>query len=142
MARIWTVGYEGHTPETLQAVLEAAGIERVIDVREAPVSRKPGFTKKALEAWLADAGIAYEVRRDLGAPKPVRDRYKQSGDWHPFAAWYRDHLTSVGEQVAAVALEARRERCCLLCFEADPQACHRSLLAEALEPAGVEPFHL
>lgn len=142
MATLWTVGYEGHTPQTLQAALEAAGIQRVIDVREAPVSRKPGFSKGPLAAWLKDAGIVYENRRELGVPKPVRDRYKQSGDWNPFATWYRAHLESVGEQVAGIALQAQQERCCLLCFETDAESCHRSLLCEALAPADVDPVHL
>jgi len=55
--RIYTIGYEGATQAELIAALKAAGVERVIDVRAVPLSRKPGFSKNVLAAGLQEAGI-------------------------------------------------------------------------------------
>ena len=63
---IWTVGYEKLLPPALVAELEAAGVRRVIDVRFRPQSRRPGMSKTRLGALLAEHGIAYEHRRELG----------------------------------------------------------------------------
>ena len=69
-----SVGYERFpTPEGLRQALADAGVERVIDVRDLPQSRRPGFSRRALEDLLADAGIVYEHRRELGNPRPIRE---------------------------------------------------------------------
>ena len=68
MATIWTIGYEKLRPESLAAELEAAGVERVIDVRERAQSRKPGMSKTRLGQMLGEHHIAYEHRRSLGTP--------------------------------------------------------------------------
>ncbi len=134
---LWTIGYEDHTPDSLVAALTAAGIERLVDIRETPVLRgKKGMGTNQLRDRLAKEGIRYELRRGLGVPKEVRDRYRQDGDFAALAKWYAGHLDAVGEQVAAVALAATEERVCLACAEADAGTCHRSLLARRLESAG------
>src|SRR3954470_1012088 len=69
---IWTVGYEKLLPPALVAELEAAGVRRVIDVRFRPQSRRPGMSKTRLGALLAEHGIAYEHRRELGTPADMR----------------------------------------------------------------------
>lgn len=141
--RIWTLGYEGHTPDSLVATLKAAGIQRLIDIRETPVLRgHKGMGKNQLRDRLEKEGITYELRRELGVPKPVRDAYHQSHDFAALAKWYEGHLETVGEQVAAVALTAQQEQVCLACVEADASACHRSLLARRLGLVGFEVFDL
>lgn len=57
---IYTAGYEGLSIDAFIARLKQAQIDKVLDVREYPLSRKPGFSKKAFAQCLADAGIAYE----------------------------------------------------------------------------------
>src|SRR3954452_14438363 len=69
---IWTIGYEKLLPDALVAELEAAGIERVIDVRFRPQSRRAGMSKTRLGERLADHRIAYEHRRELGTPADIR----------------------------------------------------------------------
>src|SRR5258707_759886 len=76
------VGYEGRTVDELVAHLVAVGVSRLIDVRLTPISRKRGLSKTALGAALADVGIEYEHRRELGNPKTNR-----AGFTGPPAAW-------------------------------------------------------
>ena len=56
--RIFTIGYEGTTMAEFIGALKAAGVERVIDVRALPLSRRPGFSTTPLNGALAEAGIA------------------------------------------------------------------------------------
>ena len=72
MSTIWTIGYEQLLPPELVAELEAAGVQRVIDVRFRPQSRRPGMSKTRLGQLLGDHGIAYENRRALGTPADIR----------------------------------------------------------------------
>ena len=65
MPTLWTIGYERLLPPELIAELEAAGIERLIDVRFRPQSRRPGMSKTRLGEHLGEHGIAYEHRRSL-----------------------------------------------------------------------------
>jgi len=69
---IWTIGYERLLSPALVAELEHARIERVIDVRYRPQSRRPGMSKTRLGELLADHRIAYEHRRALGTPPDIR----------------------------------------------------------------------
>src|SRR4051794_20207544 len=66
--RIFTIGYEGTTIGEFIAALEAAGVERVIDVRALPLSRRPGFSKSPLRAALEEMGIEYLHLKALGTP--------------------------------------------------------------------------
>src|SRR3712207_8895768 len=68
----WTIGYEKLRPEALVAELEAAGVERLIDVRYRPQSRRPGMSKTRLGERLGDHRIAYKHRRALGTPADIR----------------------------------------------------------------------
>jgi len=138
-ARLLTIGYEGRTVKDLLAVLKQAKVERVVDVRQLPLSRKPGFSKSALATFLPSHGIAYIGFPKLGTPPAIRSHYKQSSD---FARLRRDYLVYLGTQgpeVTALRELAAKGGCALLCFERDPAKCHRSILAEVVaarnEPA-------
>jgi uncharacterized protein (DUF488 family) len=112
--------------------LQTARIERVVDVRELPLSRHRGFSKTPLRDALARAGIRYEHVRDLGNPKPTRDRYKR-GDVDGGAREYRAHLHN-GSYPALIELadSLLDENTCLLCVEHEHQTCHRSVIAGAV----------
>jgi len=133
MPRLWTIGYERLLPPELVAELQAAGVERVLDVRYRPQSRRPGMSKTRLGEALASRGIAYEHRRALGTPPDIRWLFK-AGRLLEATAAYRDHV----EREAAAELDALARdldhgpRTALLCLEAEPAACHRSVLADAL----------
>ena len=76
MTTIWTIGYEHLLPPALAAELEEAGVERVLDVRYRPQSRRAGMSKTRLGEMLADHRIAYESRRGLGTPPDIRWLFK------------------------------------------------------------------
>jgi uncharacterized protein (DUF488 family) len=129
---LFTVGYAGRTPDDLVLALRAVGIERVVDVRELPLSRRPGFSKTRLAAALDREGIRYDHVRALGNPKNLRDRYK-GGDSKGGARAYRAHLdAAAAPALAELAESVTRERSCLLCLEASHLDCHRAVIAEAL----------
>jgi uncharacterized protein (DUF488 family) len=133
VTRIWTIGYERLRPEALVAELEAARVERVLDVRFRPQSRRPGMSKTRLGERLADHRIAYEHRRDLGTPADLRWLFK-AGRFDEARAAYRDHVesTAAGELDDLAAELDAAPRTALLCLEADPATCHRRVLVEAL----------
>lgn len=114
------------------AALTTAGVERVIDVRALPLSRRPGFSKTTLAASLSDAGIAYVHLKALGTPKEGRDAAKQ-GDVKTLKRVYAGQLELPEAQAQAAQMRdliAERPTA-LMCFERDPCHCHRTLLLAA-----------
>lgn len=133
MPSLWTIGYEQLLPDELVAELTAARVERVIDVRFRPQSRRPGMSKTRLGAQLALHGIAYEHRRALGTPPDLRQAF-HAGRLAEARAGYRRHAeTAAADALATLAAELTAgPRTALLCLEADPATCHRRVLAELL----------
>ena len=133
MPTIWTIGYEKLLPPELVAELQAAGVQRVIDVRFRPQSRRPGMSKTRLGELLGDHGIAYEHRRELGTPADMRWLF-HAGRVAEAAAAYRAHV----EEHAPHALDdlagelEHGPRTALLCLEAEPAGCHRRVITDAL----------
>lgn len=132
---LWTIGYERLAPEALVTELTAAGVRRVLDVRLRPQSRKPGMSKTRLAATLAAAGIAYEHRRELGTPPEIRVFYRR-GAVREGARRFAAHLeATVADALDALAAELAAPDApptALLCLEAEPSACHRRVVADAL----------
>src|SRR3954469_10422212 len=92
MPTVFTIGHEHPTDTTpVLEALRAAGVRRLVDVRELPLSRRRGFSKTALAAALASAEIEYEHVRELGNPKQYRDLYR-SGRIDEGERLYRAHL--------------------------------------------------
>lgn len=131
--RLFTIGYEQHRElASLVAALDAAGVERVVDVRALPLSRRRGFSKRSLASALEDAGIEYVHDGRLGNPKPLRDLYRQ-GQVTRGARAYRKHLAANAvEAVRSLSSSLRDATTCLLCLEHDSRVCHRSVIVEAV----------
>jgi len=130
--RIFTIGYEGATQAEFIAALQAAGVERVIDVRAVPLSRKPGFSKNVLASGLREASIDYVHLKALGTPPEGREAARK-GDHAKLEAVYAGQLElpeAIAESARMVEL-AREKPSALLCFERDPACCHRTLLVAA-----------
>lgn len=140
--KIFTIGYEATTMDEFIAALKKAGVERVIDVRAVPLSRRPGFSKNILAASLKDAGIDYVGLKALGTPKAGRDAAKK-GDVATLEAVYETQLGLPEAQVQAAQMRelAAEKPSALLCFERNPEHCHRTLLLEA-EGEGAEVINL
>ena len=142
---VFTIGYEGATPDDLLAALKTAGVSTLIDVRDRPQSRKPGFSKRLLGAAVEAAGLAYVHLGVLGNPKEGREAARAGRE----ADVRRIVLARLGgaegeKGLTVAALLARQEGpVCLLCLERDPERCHRTLVAERLAARlGAEVRHL
>jgi uncharacterized protein (DUF488 family) len=133
--RIFTIGYEGATVPELIAALEKVGVERVIDVRALPLSRRPGFSKTPLKNALAEAGIDYVHLKALGTPSAGRTAAR-AGRHADMARIYAGQLELPEAMVqSAEMLELAAERpSALLCMEREPAHCHRTLLLKAVAP--------
>jgi len=133
--RIFTIGYEGATVAEFLAALQKADVERVIDIRAVPNSRRPGFSKTPLRNALAEAGIDYVHLRALGTPADGRAAAR-AGRKDELKRIYAGQL-ELPEAIAETGkmLDLSREKpSALLCYERDPAACHRTLLLEAVAP--------
>ncbi|WFE70123.1 DUF488 domain-containing protein [Halomonas sp. M1] len=128
---LFTAGYEGLDIDSFLAGLRHAGVEKVVDVRQLPVSRKKGFSKTSFAEQLRASGIEYEHVKALGCPKSIRDQYKKDGDWANYTKHFRAYIATQTETVRDVASEASEINACLICFEADVMYCHRRFVAEA-----------
>lgn len=126
-------------PEFL-AVLKKAGVQQVIDVRALPLSRRPGFSKTPLRLALEEEGIGYVHLKALGTPAEGREAARK-GRTADLERIYAGQLALPEAIVAAAQLDelVREKPSALLCFERQPEGCHRSLLIrEALPDAVVE----
>lgn len=141
---LFTIGYEGLTPERLHAALKAAEVSLLADVRAVANSRKRGFSKGALKAGLAEAGLGYAHFRGLGTPKSGREAARADDAGLMRRIYCEEVLDTADGGLALDALaELAAERpICLLCFERDPARCHRRVLAERLAPRGFETVDL
>ena len=141
---ICTIGYEGGTVDAFLRTLREAGVELVLDIRAAPVSRKKGFSENQLAAHLADAGVGYRQLRGLGTPKRGREAAR-GGDIESFERIFREHMEepeALLDLCEAIAL-AERQPVCLLCLERDPEHCHRMIVANRMAgETGQELRHL
>jgi uncharacterized protein (DUF488 family) len=136
--RIFTIGYEGASPDGFATTLKDAGVAVVADVRAVALSRKRGFSKTALREYLETEGLGYRHYIALGTPKPGREAAR-AGDAASLRRIYCDEV--LASEPARAALEdlvalAGDRPVCLLCFERDPALCHRRLLTEQLAARG------
>ncbi|KQO92392.1 MAG: DUF488 family protein [Methylobacteriaceae bacterium] len=141
---LFTIGYEGLTPERLHAALKAADVSLLADVRAVANSRKRGFSKGALKAGLLEAGLGYAHFRGLGTPKSGREAAR-ADDAGLMRRIYCEKVLDTadgGLALDALADLAAERPICLLCFERDPARCHRRVLAERLAPRGFETVDL
>lgn len=127
-----TIGYEGRSAEELVEELRSARIRVLVDVRQMPLSRKPGLSKRRLAESLGQAGITYVHLPALGNPKENRASFR-NGDPRSrtrFRALLRSPEAKAAlEKVAALTAESR---VALLCFERHASECHRHVVSDEL----------
>ncbi|WP_395000701.1 DUF488 family protein [Sphingomonas sp.] len=133
--KIFTIGYEATTMGEFIAALTSAGVQRVIDVRALPLSRRPGFSKTPLRGALAEVGIDYVHLRALGTPPAGREaaRKGRQAELEEIYAGQLELPEAIAQGAEMVALAAGALSA-LLCFERAPGGCHRSLLIKAVAP--------
>lgn len=127
----FTIGYSGRSVEDFVRALKRARVDRVVDVRELPLSRRRGFSKTKLGEALAAHGIEYVHLRAAG--NPHRD---QRHNIERCLALYRAHVSKNPSVVDLVEEAICGKRAALLCFEANAHECHRSVLTDRLRRRG------
>lgn len=129
------MGHGTASQRELIALLGAAGVESVVDVRRFPGSRRhPQVARRELEQWLPDAGIDYRWEERLGGrrrPAPVSEHQGLRNE--SFRA-YADHMgsTDFAAALAEVLEEADRRTVALMCAESLWWRCHRRMIADAV----------
>ena len=130
MIELMTIGYEALTLSEFFGILDRCRVSMLVDIRELPISRKPGFAKAALGAAALKRGLKYEHLVELGCPRGVRHEYRADGDWGRYTKRFKAYLETQTDALGKLAAWMRDERCCFLCYEEDFNFCHRSFVAE------------
>ena len=138
--RVLTVGHSTRSIEEFIELLQGHSVQRVVDVRTVPRSRRnPQFGQDVLPRSLANAGIGYTHLKALGGLRRARPDSPNAGWRNASFRGYADHMqtpefASALEELLALA---RKELVAVMCAEAVPWRCHRSLIADALLVRGV-----
>lgn len=142
--KLYTIGYEGADLSQFLDVLKESEIALVADVRAVALSRKKGFSKTALSDALEDQGIGYRHFRTLGTPRAGREAARAGNAGLMNRIYCQEVLGTEAAHASLedVALLAKTQPLCLLCFERDPASCHRRILARLLEERGWETVDL
>jgi uncharacterized protein (DUF488 family) len=131
---VGSIGYEAYRDNAdFVGILRAAGVRRLIDVRELPISRRRGYAKTALSNAAAALGIEYVHVRALGNPKPYRDLYKSGRRAEGRLAYHKHLLREQRTALDDLVVLLREKPSALMCLERDPCACHRTVIIEALQ---------
>jgi uncharacterized protein (DUF488 family) len=130
---LYTIGYEKALLKDFVATLVSAGVANLIDVRDRPISRRPGFSKRQLAAAVEGAGMRYFHLQVLGTPPEGREANHRR-EWDRFWAIVEEKLARPEAELALreAAELVRAAPSCLLCYEADWRICHRRRIAEIL----------
>jgi uncharacterized protein (DUF488 family) len=141
---LYTIGYEKALLRDVVRALTGAEVATLIDVRDRPISRRPGFSKRQFAAAIEDAGMRYVHLKALGTPPEGRLANRRR-EWDLFWGIVDEKLSSAEAELnLQMASEiANASPSCLLCYEADWRICHRSRIAEILaERDGLAVRHL
>jgi uncharacterized protein (DUF488 family) len=132
--KLLSIGYEKAGFADFILTLQRAGVATVIDVRDLPLSRRAGFSKRQLQAGLTEAGIGYVHLRPLGTPAPGREANRRR-QWPLFWDIVEESLArpEARDALTRAAAIAAASLSCLLCYEADPCICHRRRVGEMLQ---------
>jgi uncharacterized protein (DUF488 family) len=131
-ADFYTVGYEKLKLEDLFALLRQVGVHCLADVRDFPWFRVAAYRKSALESRLPEISeatgyhIKYVSIPELGNPKENRKSGRSPGDMMTI---YRDYALTRTREIGELYEIMRSCKTALFCYEADPDECHRSVLA-------------
>jgi uncharacterized protein (DUF488 family) len=134
MPPLFTIGYEKAALRDVLQTLKHAKVELLIDTRAVAASRRAGFSKKMLAVSLKEEGIDYLHLQKLGTPTEGREAAR-AGDLKKLWRIYGKHIKTPEAQAQLSDLESllrEGRRICLLCYERNPDECHRSRIAELI----------
>lgn len=142
---IYTIGHSTRTLEQFLALLERSSIECLVDVRRFPGSRRyPHFNREALESSLGEAHVRYVHAPALGG----RRRAAPDG---PPSAWRNESFPAYAEYMSTPEFRQALDnlirfgteyRMVIMCSEAVPWRCHRTMISDALVARGIEVEHI
>ena len=128
---VYTVGYQQKTIDAFLAGLISEGIEAVIDVRSNPVSRNYGFAGRTLAALAEKVNLQYHHLPELGIPSTERKGLTSAEKYRNLFNNYRETVLPAQNNAVENVVELVKNRpSALLCYEADPECCHRRPLAD------------
>jgi len=142
---IMTIGHSTRTLDEFVRLLQAHGATCVVDVRTVPRSRhNPQFNRDALPATLGRAGVRYVHLKGLGGLRHAKDDSPNAGWRNASFRGFADYMSTpeFSESLEELVRLAAKERAVLMCAEAVPWRCHRSLIADALLVRGIRTEHI
>ena len=141
---ILTVGHSNRSAGEFLELLQAHGVRTLVDVRTLPGSRRnPQFAAAALAASLASASIAYRHEPGLGGLRRPRPDSVNTAWQNASFRGYADYMeTDAFQERLDLLVATATPGIVLMCAEAVPWRCHRSLLADALVARGVAVLHI
>jgi len=142
---LYTIGHSTRTTRQLVDLLRAHGVEQVVDVRTIPKSRhNPQFNCPALSRALHAVKIGYRHEKALGGLRHAHPNSVNLGWRNASFRGYADYMQSEEFAAGLVRLErlAARRPTAIMCAEAVPWRCHRSLIADALTAARWRVLHI
>jgi uncharacterized protein (DUF488 family) len=143
--RVYTVGHSTRPLEELVAMLEAFGVRVLADVRTIPRSRhNPQFEGATLGPALEARGLRYAHVAELGGLRKPRADSPNTGWRNASFRGFADYMQTPGFATGLTKLRALAEHgpVAIMCAEAVPWRCHRSLVADALSVRGAEVDHI
>jgi uncharacterized protein (DUF488 family) len=142
---VWTIGHSTRELDAFLGLLLRESIEHLADVRSFPSSRRyPHFNRDQLRASLEEAGIRYSHHPALGGRRPTRADSVNGGWRNASFRGYADHMASqeFRDALDALIALAAGERTTVMCAEAVPWRCHRTLIADALVARHIDVRHI
>ena len=142
---IWTIGHSTRSNEDFLALLSAHKIAQLVDVRRFPGSRRyPHFHSDALAHSLTEAGLIYRHEPNLGGRRAARPDSPNMGWKNASFRGYADymHTEEFQEALETLIADATPSRTVIMCAEAVPWRCHRSLIADRLLTNGWDVWHI
>lgn len=142
---VWTIGHSTRPIEDFLDLLARERVERLVDVRAFPGSRRyPHYNREALAETLAGAGIDYLHRPALGGrrrpPKDAPSSAWRNEGFRGYAAYMR--TPEFHEALDELVARASERRTVIMCSEAVPWRCHRTLISDALTARGIDVEHI
>ena len=137
---VFTIGHSTRTVEEFIDLLQAHAVSRVVDVRTVPRSRhNPQFNKDSLAGSLGKAGLRYVHLPGLGGLRHAQRDSINTGWRNTSFRGFADYMQTpeFKESLGELIQVARQERTAIMCAEAVPWRCHRSLIGDALTIRGI-----
>lgn len=142
---LWTIGHSTRPIDEFVSLLNAHGVQRLVDVRTVPRSRhNPQYNKEALSKTLRSEGLLYKHMPQLGGLRKAKKESINLGWRNASFRGYADYMQTeqFGEALEELITHSTHKKTVIMCAEAVPWRCHRSLIADALVSRGWEVRHI